>query len=376
MEAPKPISPDFQTSLDSKKINFIEELIIKQENKDYKIQFGINDSNNQNEIIINVISCENKTYFSFQNIFTQQDFLKFSKIFSMYDNTKEIILFLKTLKYQIIENNDNLKVKFNIFLPNGESKLIELNLRKSLLDSKNLIEYLLEENNELKKDISFLKENNSKNIKEIFSLKEENKKLWIEIDKLKKIIEKINILPQNDEIDSKIISSKKDIGFILDYIKNNDKSFSFSKLNLIYRGSRDGDGIDTLHKLCDNKEKILIIIKSDIDYIFGGYCKIGFKVSEFPEYKIDNNCFLFSKNLKKIYPVVKDKPAICHIGNESGLCFYASLFLSDKYMKNNNQQVCGGLECKNYFYGLSRNFEINGGKEYFKCKEVEVFQLE
>lgn len=223
----------------------------------------------------------------------------------MYDNTKEIILFLKTLKYQIIENNDNLKVKFNIFLPNGESKLIELNLRKSLLDSKNLIEYLLEENNELKKDISFLKENNSKNIKEIFSLKEENKKLWIEIDKLKKIIEKINILPQNDEIDSKIISSKKDIAFILDYIKNNDLSFSFNKLNLIYRGSRDGDGIDILHKLCDNKEKILIIIKSDIDYIFGGYCKIGFKVSEFTEYKIDNNCFLFSKNLKKCIKLLK-----------------------------------------------------------------------
>lgn len=50
-----------------------------------------------------------------------------------------------------------------------------------------------------------------------------------------------------------------------------------------------------------------------------------------------------------MYKVIKDKPAICHIGNTIGLCFYASLFLSDKYMKNSGQRVCGGSECNDYF---------------------------
>ena len=45
-------------------------------------------------------------------------------------------------------------------------------------------------------------------------------------------------------------------------------------------------------------------------------------------------------------------------------------------MNNRNSCVCGGSNCGKYFNGLSRNFEINGGTEYFKCEDLEVFQLE
>ena len=70
-------------------------------------------------------------YFYFQNIFDLNQLQAISKIFSFYDNIKEIISFLKTLKYEIQEKDECIKLKFNIFLPNGQNKLIELNLKKN-----------------------------------------------------------------------------------------------------------------------------------------------------------------------------------------------------------------------------------------------------
>ena len=80
-----------------------------------------------------------------------------------------------------------------------------------------------------------------------------------------------------------------------------DVNFKFSTIKLLYRGSKDGDEANKCHKLCDNKNNILIIIKSDRGNIFGGYSKIGFKTSNEAQYLIDNNCFLFSYDLKKYF---------------------------------------------------------------------------
>ena len=57
-----------------------------------------------------------------------------------------------------------------------------------------------------------------------------------------------------------------------------------------------------------NKKNIIKFIKSDSNSIFGGFCKIGFKTNPIKslEYKVDNNAFLFSVNLKKIFPVITD----------------------------------------------------------------------
>ena len=44
-----------------------------------------------------------------------------------------------------------------------------------------------------------------------------------------------------NSFDSKIIESKDNINFILDYIKKNDKTLNISKIKLLFRGSRDGE---------------------------------------------------------------------------------------------------------------------------------------
>ena len=379
METPKTYS----------KIDYIEEITINKEKENYKIHFGIQG----NDLLIKAESENTKNIYYYQYCFTINELQNISMIFSMYKATKEIIAFLKDLKLEIEEKNENLLLKFNVFMPNGQNKLIELVLKKCLLDTNNIIKYLLEKIKSMETNIKNLEENiklektkHNSEIKElnnnITNLKEnniryenENKKLWDEINKLKE--SQIKFSNKDDAInsfDSKIIESKDNINFILDYIKKNDKTLNISKIKLLFRGSRDGERTKTCHELCDNKQHVLIIMKSETGYIFGGYSKIGFKANKILEYKIDNNCFLFSLNLKKIYPVIKDKNVICHTRETSGLCFFGSLMFYDYFMSKKDWPNLN-MDIKQYFNNLETIYEMNGGQEYFKCDELEVFQL-
>ena len=396
MEAAEPIQ--FITPkphIDNEKIDFIEELKAIKGNENYTIQFGLKE--NKNEMTIKVISENSKDIYYFQQNYTLYVLQNLSKIFALYETVKEIILFLKNLKFEIEERNENLILKFNAFLPDGKSKLIELELKKNLVDVNQVIKNLFEEikfikinmqkekqdclNRELnyKKEIKNLNQyflNRELNYKkEISDLKEENKILWNEINKLKNSKEKNKIIEENKiyNFDSKIIDSINKIDFILNYIRDNDKSFNFKEIKLLYRGSRDGDRTKTCHQLCDNKRNILIIMQSDIGYIFGGYSSIEFKINNSWDYKIDNKCFLFSINLRKIYPVIKDKKVICHVEAEQGLCFYGSLAFKDYFMNKKNNKIIKSI--KSSFNGLKDIYEMNRNESEFTCKELEIFQL-
>ena len=392
MEAAEPIH--LETPKLYSKIDFFEKIMVNNEKDNYIIQLGIIDDN----LLIKVESEKSKNIYYYQQCFSIYELQNISIVFSMYKTLKEIIAFLKDLKYEIEEKNENLVIKFNIFMPNGKNKLIEIELKKCMRDTNFIINYLLEKIKSLEvniknseedykiekikneSEIRGLKEIISKNQSEIKNLKEnnlniknENKKLWEEIDRLKKY----HAIPNQKEnkisnCDSKIIESKDSISFILDYIKQNDKTFNFNNIKLLFRGSRDGERTKTCHELCDNKQNVLIIMKSETGYIFGGYSKVGFKVNNSPDYKIDNNCFLFSLNLKKIYPVINDKKVICHIRENYGLCFYDGLAFYDYFMSKKSNNI---MNIKQYFNGLENKYEMNGGQSDFKFQELEVFQL-
>ena len=80
MDAHIHITPYFQEKSNSQKINFIEEIIVKQDKKDFKIEFGMNELNEQ-EIIIKVIQNNSNNLFCFQNKYNQKNFHNYSKIF-------------------------------------------------------------------------------------------------------------------------------------------------------------------------------------------------------------------------------------------------------------------------------------------------------
>ena len=374
------------------KCNFIDWTEIKQENKIYKIEFSY-DENNLNIKVIPEIS---KNLFYYQKSFIKGELNALSKTFTSY-TPKEIIDYLKNLKIELEEKNDKIVLKIHIFSLDGQNELIEFKLEKFFLNKSNLINNLIDEIISIKNNMKNLEEisknEKEKHESEIIELKKDIEKYKNEISNLKESIEnykkenstlldEIKKLKTNQEMiktnlffDSKI-ESIGSIDFIFDFIRQNDINFNFNSIKLLYRGSRDGDKTKTCHELCDNKQNVLIIMQSDSGFIFGGYSKIGFQtVTEISsiEYKIDNDSFLFSVNLKKIYPVIKDKKAICYARDKNGLCFYNSLVFYDNFMNESKTIISDRIQ--KHFNGFENNYEMNGGQDKFKFTEIEVFQL-
>ena len=122
MEAAKPIQIETPIpSIDNTKINFKKELLIKKDKEEYKMQFGIINNN----LAIKVSSEKSKDMFYFhQQIYTINELKNVSIIFSMYNSIENKIKFLRKLKFEIDKKNDELLIKFNIFMPDGQNILL------------------------------------------------------------------------------------------------------------------------------------------------------------------------------------------------------------------------------------------------------------
>ena len=196
MEDAEPII--YETKESNNEINFIEELKIKKENEEYKIQFGIKENN-----LVIKVSPENLIdMIYFQRFFTLNELINITQIFSAYKDVKDIIKVLKDLKFDIEEKIDDIIVKFNVFMPNGKSRLIELNLKKHLLDNKKVIKNLINEVILIKNDMKCQKETYNK----------ERINLESEIKKLKENISKVEIKISSLQLDN--INYKSEISIL------------------------------------------------------------------------------------------------------------------------------------------------------------------
>ena len=393
MDAPLPFGGE--TPKQGKEIK--EELII---NEEYKLQFII-----INKIIylkvINIIFPKIEYIPNERNL---DEIKKLSNLLFNKENLNEPGTILKNSKFENEEEDNDLIVKLKVSLPEEKNEVFKFSFKIKFPNTDDLVKYLFQEIKIMKKNINIEKIKTESEIKELkntisnyqnelskinenkannelinkselLALIEENKNLYQEVNQLKTFTKFLNTI-RGLKFESKIIDSLNNIEFLLEYILQNDKAFNFRKIQLLYRGSKDGDKTKTCHNLCDEKKHVLIFMKSSNGYIFGGYSKIGFKTNNDPmnfEYKKDNNSFLFSIDLKKIYPVVKDKAVISNTRDISGLCFYSSLVFQDNFMKRNENYIIKTItKC---FNGFDTEFEMNGGEGQFRCKELEVFQL-
>ena len=152
----------YETSGYDEKVNFIEELSINNKLKEYKIQLGIKE--NKKELVIKATNEDTKEIFYFQKAYTMSEFQKLSKIFSVYERVEDLISFLKdqykNSKLDIEEKDNDLFIKFKIFLPDGKEKLINLELKKILRGRMHIVKYFFESIKNAKKDISFSENKN------------------------------------------------------------------------------------------------------------------------------------------------------------------------------------------------------------------------
>ena len=287
-------------------------------------------------------------------------------------------------KYTKLENNynqlKNENMKLKEFIKNENNRYNELesicNQQKNeYMKLKELIQKENKRNNELE-SICNQQKNEYMKLQEL--IQKENKRYNELENKYMELKKKYELLKEESQIGfkadaSNILSSPNKFKFITNYIKIKQPSFNFNEIKLLYRGSIQGDRTKTCHQFCDNKQDILIFIKTEKGNIFGGYSKIGFKTSNKATYLMDNDCFLFSVNYEKIFPCIENKNHISHISDVCGLCFTGSLCFFDNFMTSNDNCIYKTIQ--QFFNRLDEPFEMNGGKSNFRCKELEVYQL-
>jgi hypothetical protein len=186
-------------------------------------------------------------------------------------------------------------------------------------------------------------------------------------------------LSQNTIIDSKGFESSVVINlpFILDLLSLLPSNLSST--SLLYRGSRDGFDVAAYHAKCDNEGPLLIIVKCDKGYIFGGYASVNVPTSYDGKYAADpsNSSFLFSlKNpqgeIVKKYPIKLDY---------NKYAFYSHSTRYGFYFGNNGDMYSKDMKIVNFNYS-SPSYEDYGegnyrftGKTPSTISEVEIWKV-
>jgi len=153
---------------------------------------------------------------------------------------------------------------------------------------------------------------------------------------------------------------------------------SICRLDLLYKGSRDGFLAQNFHAKCDNKSPTICFIKSQTyGRIFGGYTEQTW--NQTGGYKKDEKAFLFSLTHQEKYPVSNSLQAISCCNDWSvrfgGGCDIAIYDQCNTTSNNNWCHFPKSYKCSK-FDGLTEDSKIYlAGSINYKVEEIEVYQI-
>jgi len=346
MSAPKPIE----------KIENNQKYNINVNNENlYEISFFLTNTNIYFEVK------NNKEIFPeiYYNSFNLSKLNEMCKIFSLCNSLKEafdfINEFFKQEKVSIRNINDNLNIIMVIPIMMKEQEVI-FSLKKKENKKDDLIPQICDVMKEMKKEISSLKER----ISELETRKNERNKQW-----RKKIIEEKRKFP------SLIMTEKKQRELIKRKFEGRGKTINF--LNLLFRASRNRDRSSVVHNKIDGKTEILMIVETTKGSKFGGYTQLGFDSSG--KQKKDPQSFLFSFDKNKTYDNIENKYSTVYCYSDCCPCFSCKSGNFNIYIPNKFYSHDGCTTTKGNGYYTTEDYELNGGEENFRVKELEYFQI-
>ena len=293
---------------------------------------------------------------------------------------------LKSLKFSYKEEQNNIKYEEYSFNRIAIPK--DIKFENIAMNSLNITWKIDSDNNIDNNKIKFKVE--MKNEEEYFLQVYEGSNLYFSIDNLKfdsnyefrfcsfyndiisswTNIYKIKTL----DFDSVILKEEKRKN---DFYKKMLEWSGCKKMELLYRGSRDGMTIKKFHEKCDNKGPTITLYKNDKN-IFGGYTPISWTSNN--EWNKSQECFIFT--LVNIYNIEPTKFQFSNKDRYSILCQYdhgptfgnGDIYLNkdnflnqESYTSFPNSYEDVLKKGKSIFTG-----DINNNK-YFKLKEIEVF---
>ena len=189
-------------------------------------------------------------------------------------------------------------------------------------------------------------------------------------EKIENLTEKVNYLENKikEIIDNSFMFSKSTIirkdeqDLILGWMEKKPKNFK-----LLLDSNIDGDSNSTFCNKCCQKGPIIVFIKTNNGYRFGGYTS-QFWPSQ--GYGKDEKSFLFSLDLKNKYKCIAKEWAI-YTWTNSYFSFGNNIYIYNMCTQNESSYLREPLS-----YDIPKNYELNGGKNKFVVKSYEVYQVE
>ena len=286
------------------------------------------------------------------------------------------------------------KIIYNEYYFNGFQNIIKSIEFKDVSFDKINIAWKLEDINELDiKKIKYKVETRKEDIDDKFELKYEGKESTCLINNLDINVSyevRIGIIYDNipsnyyeikkvetKQLNSAILNESNKSKEFLDKIQEWTK---FKKLELIYRGTRDGMNSYSFHNKCDNKGPTICLYKNESNHIFGAYASISW--TKAGDWKTATESFLFTlTNVYNIEPnkfahSEKDKVYSVYHNNEFGPSFGAGrdISIANDFTKGDSYANFPSTYIDNIGKGNSI-FSSNLKWNKFKLKEIEVFKI-
>jgi len=390
--------------------------------------FDINQETNKYKLIIEIyiqnikiiVLENNELHIEYELNLNLEELKLIHKIFLMFSTCQEFLDLIKVLieknKLTIIKLVDNeISVELNVeYLYQQNTIKFDLSKKKInfeliALDIYKQLSIIKDDYNKLDKDYTKIKDKNrdlekeNNTIKnEINILKEENKNLNEQNHKIIRIIKSLqkdmnNLLEENNDINKKIKSLNnekvKNIVFkkknkinssimnieeyeMIESIINQRMNKEIKHIKKLYQASIDGGEPSIFHKKCNNKPNTLVLYKSAGNRRFGGFASECWKSQG--TFNLDEKCFLFSLDNKKIYLNKDDNYFIISCNARDG----PSFGYKDKYcIRIQNDAIKNAtlktneITHKEIFaddiYALSEDGNFKG----VYAKEYEVFEV-
>ena len=351
----------------------------------------------------NIVETNIKTY----EINNREKDIEIENLKNENKRLKEIINQLKTQIEILVQENQNLKLKYENMIknmPNGnqssetilikeenERYIKEIDLLRNQLNEFNEYKRIKEEEiTNLKIQIEEVIEN-SKRIEEYARRKEkeiEELKFYIEeLIRNQKINEsqfrKLSRQNQTNEVNLEdqmlsiqdtrlevvkgdIIQDVKELELLSRKIsKNNRKIF----MNLLYKATIDSDKAEVFHQKCDNAKSTLVLVQSENGKRFGGYTTCNWKGNSIE--KKDNNAFVFSLDKMKIYDIILGEDAIGCYPKYGPVFLGCQIRIYDEFFTQGGTTYEKGMN-----YNTEEDYELTGGLKKFGVKEVEVYSVD
>ena len=215
---------------------------------------------------------------------------------------------------------------------------------------------------------SIRKYNTNINLKFEFSAEKELNNIIKNINNFINIKPTLNVFNNSLILNDDIYKKESIINWIQEKI-NKDKI----EFDLIYKISKYGSKSGDFHKYCDNKGPTLLIIKTDKNYIFGGFTPLNWHTKGGEIIDESMQTFIFSLNIMKKFEMISfQKKAIrC----ESGFGPIFGDFDIGLHDDMKSGQIYANRTCN---FMSNNNLELTGGKgdnEDFKTEELEVYKV-